>query len=72
MRQNLDYAVYHKNSNNDFVSYNKEWNNAICSNMDEPRDCHIKWSKSDRDRYDITSLWNLKKMVQIDLFTKQK
>ena len=24
----------------------KEQNNAICSNMDGPRDYHIKWSKS--------------------------
>ena len=31
--------------------------------MDEPRDYHTKWSKSDRERqisYDITYLWNLK------------
>ena len=31
------------------VSYKKEWNNAICSNMDGPRDCHTKWNKSDRE-----------------------
>ena len=45
-------------------SHKKEWNNAICSNMDGPRDYHTKWSKSDRERqtsYDITYLWNLKK-----------
>ena len=31
--------------------------------MDGPRDYHIKWSKSDRERqisYDITYMWNLK------------
>ena len=42
----------------------KEWNNAICSNMDGPRDYHTKWSKSDRERqisYDITYIWSLKK-----------
>ena len=41
----------------------KEWNNAICSNMDGPRDYHSKWNKSERERqisYDITYLWNLK------------
>ena len=41
----------------------KEWNNAICSNMDGPRDYHTKWSKSERERqipYDITYRWNLK------------
>ena len=39
-----------------------ERNNAICSNMDGPRDYHTKWSKSDRERqisYDITYMWNL-------------
>ena len=44
-------------------SHKKEWNNAICTNMDGPRDCHTKWSKSDRERqisYDITYMWNLK------------
>ena len=25
---------------------NKEWNNAICSSMDEPRDYHHKWSQT--------------------------
>ena len=45
------------------LSHKKEWNNAICSNMDAPRDYHTKWSKSDRERqipYDITYMWNLK------------
>ena len=42
----------------------KEWNNAICSNMDGTRDYHTKWSKSEGERqisYDITYMWNLKK-----------
>ena len=26
------------------------WNNAICSHVDEPRDYHTKWSKPDRKR----------------------
>ena len=32
------------------LRHKKEWNNAICSNMDRPRDYHPKWSKSDRER----------------------
>ena len=32
------------------LSHPKEWNNAICSNMDGPRDYHGKWSKPDRER----------------------
>ena len=27
------------------VSHKKEWNNAICSNMDGHRNYHTKWSK---------------------------
>ena len=29
------------------LSHKKERNNAICSNMDGPRDDHSKWSKAD-------------------------
>ena len=42
-----------------YSAIKKEWNNAICSNMDGPRDYH---TKSDRERqisYDITHMWNL-------------
>ena len=45
------------------LSHKKEWNNAICGNMDGPRDYHTKWRKSDRERqipYDITYMWKLK------------
>ena len=31
----------------EYYSAIKKQNNAICSNMDEPRDCHTEWSKSD-------------------------
>ena len=43
--------------------------------MDGPRDCHTELSKSDREGeipYDIAYIWNLKKMIQMNLFTKQK
>ena len=45
-------------------SHKKEWNTAICNNMDRPRDDHTKWSKSDRERqilYDNTYMWDPKK-----------
>ena len=32
------------------LSHKKEQNNAICSNMDGPRDCHTEWSNSDTER----------------------
>ena len=38
-----------------YTARKKEGNNAISSNMNEPRDCYTKWSKSDKDRY-MTSL----------------
>ena len=31
-------------------SHKKEWNHAICSNMDGPRDYHTKWSKPQGER----------------------
>lgn len=44
------------------LSHKKEWNRAICSNMDATRDSHSKSSQSERERqiYDITFMWNLK------------
>ena len=43
--------------------------------MDGPRDYHTKRSKSERERqisYGITYMWNLKTMIQMKLFPKQK
>ena len=40
----------------------KEWNNAICSNMDGPRDYHTKSESGRQTSYDITYMYNLKKM----------
>ena len=45
------------------LSHKNEWNNAICSNMDGPKDYHTEWSKSDRERQtpcNITYMWNLR------------
>ena len=39
-----------------YSAIKEEWNNAICSNIDWPRDYHTKWSKSDKDKYDMISL----------------
>ena len=43
--------------------------------MRGPRGCHTEWSKSDREREIVTDtayMRNLKKMIQANLFTKQK
>ena len=55
------------------LSSKKEWNNAICGDMDGSRDFHTEWSQSDRKRQirNITYMWNLKKL-QMNLFTKQR
>ena len=40
----------------------REWNNAICSNVDGPTAYHTEWSKSEREieiRCDISYVWNL-------------
>ena len=38
--------------------HKKEWNNAICSNMDGPRDYYIKRSKSEKDKHHMTQLYS--------------
>ena len=46
-----------------YSAVKKEWNNAVCSNMDATRGYYTKWCKSKRERqipYDITYMWNLK------------
>ena len=36
------------------LGHKKEWSNAICRNMDQPKDYHTKWNKS--DKYHMRSL----------------
>ena len=43
--------VVHTHTQSEILfSYKKELNNAICSNMGGPRNCHTKGNKSDRER----------------------
>ena len=56
--------IWYKKIQWDITQPQKGWNNAIGSNMDEPRDDHTQWSRSDRERqmsYDFPYMWNLKK-----------
>ena len=48
------------------LSHKKEQNNAICSNLDEPRDWHAEGSQK-KDKYDITLHVESKKLLQINL-----
>ena len=59
----------------EYYSAIKEWKNPICSNMDKPRDYHIKWSKPDWEikiSSDITYMQNLKKKNAIELIHKME
>ena len=38
------------------LTYKTEPNNAICSNVDGPRDYYTRWSKSEKDKYHMISL----------------
>ena len=44
------------------LRHKKQWNHAICSTLDGPRDYHTKWSQRDKDKYHgNTHIWNLRK-----------
>ena len=38
------------------IKQQKEWNPAICSNIDGPRGYCAKWNKSDKDKWHMDSL----------------
>ena len=47
------------------LSHKKEWNNFICSDMNGPRDHHMKWNKSDKDNHHMILLTcGILKMMQ--------
>jgi len=50
----------------------EDWNNAICINMDGPRDYHTQWSQRKTNMYDITYMWDLKIMIQIYLQNRNR
>jgi len=58
-------------NNGILLSHKREWNIAICSNMDEMRCFHTEWSKSgEKIFYGTIYIWNLKKK-KMTLFTAQ-
>ena len=44
------------------LTHKKEWNWVICSDVDEPRICHTKWSQKGKNKYHILmhmhGIWN--------------
>ena len=56
------YGIYTQWNIKYYSVVKKEWNNAICSNMDGTRHSHNEQSKLERERqipYDITYIWKL-------------
>ena len=49
------YCIY--TYNGILFSHEREWNNAVCSNMDGPRDYHTVWSRERQKSYS-TYMWN--------------
>ena len=46
------------------LNHQKEWDLAICNNMDRAREYYGNWNKSIRERqipYDLIHMWNLRK-----------
>ena len=41
-------------NNGMLLRHKKEWKNAVCGNIDGPKEYHIKWSKSETDKYHIS------------------
>ena len=55
------------------LSPKNEWNNTICSNMNESRDYHTKWSQTEKYKYHMISLnVESKNIIQMNLFEKHK
>ena len=53
VKSKFTYVYTH---NEILLTHAKEWNNAVCSDMAEPRDRNTKWSKSEKDKYFMISL----------------
>ena len=46
-----------------YFGHQKEWNLAMCNDVDGTRGYYAKWNKSGRERqipYDFTHMWNLR------------
>ena len=50
------YIYIHTHTVEYYSAIKKEWNLAICNNMDGARGHNAKWNKSEKDKYLIISL----------------
>ena len=63
-KENVNTHTYTLRHDGILVCYKKEWNLAICGNMDEPWAPYVKWNESDRQRlilYDLPYIQTLKR-----------
>ena len=70
----VEIAIIHIN-HGILLCHKKEWNNTICSNMNESGDDYTKWSKSDRQSqipYDIAYMWNLNYVTNVDFYVAEQ
>ena len=56
------------------LSHKKEWNCAMCEDIDRPRDYRTEWNTSERENQTVKCCLYVKskKMVQMHLLAKQK
>ena len=54
------------------LSHKKKLNDTICSNMTDLEIIILSEVRQRQVSYDITYMWNLIKIIQMNLFTKQK
>ena len=55
-------------------SHKKEWNLAICDNVDVPWGHYANWNKSDIEKqilYSLTYMWNLKNKTKTKLINTE-
>ena len=70
MERRYDVCIpYNGIYNGILLSHKKEWNDAICSNIDGSRDYQTKWSQRQTSHHLYVES---KIVIQMNLFTKQK
>ena len=59
----------HTHTNGIILSHEKQWNKAICSYMDGPRNYHTKQRKKEKDKYLKCGIWQT---TQMNISMKQE
>ena len=62
----------HTHTHDEILLSHKNWNNAICNNMDGPRDDHTKWSQPEKTNISRDCLYLMKSYCVILLRNLKK